>query len=244
MKLRLLLLAGAGALFPAATGLSSANAAAQPPAVSGAFTPPTGPMTMTRTLVRNLADGKQIIVTRRYLIRFTPEGDGYRLDGEQIDAEVVAPSALSGLAEIERKRIDKGLFPARLDARGMIQPTRLDRDPDTTSAALAQGQQIIAAAPLAPEAKRERIAVLGQVASSATPSAWPVFLFNPGTNERVERRKLTLASGAEGEVEVRITVQGVMACGLPLAVERTVTTYLAGTSRVSREVWTFALNPA
>jgi hypothetical protein len=160
MKLRLLLLAGAGALFPAATGLSSANAAAQPPAVSGAFAPPTGPVTMTRTLVRNLADGKQIIVTRRYLIRFTPEGDGYRLDGEQIDAEVVAPSALSGLAEIERKRIDKGLFPARLDARGMIRPARLDRDPDTTSAALAQGQQIIAAAPLAPDAKRERIAVL------------------------------------------------------------------------------------
>ena len=54
MKLRLLLLAGAGALFPAATGLSSANAAAQPPAVSGAFAPPTGPVTMTRTLVRKL----------------------------------------------------------------------------------------------------------------------------------------------------------------------------------------------
>ena len=238
----MLLLAGVAALAPAVAGMTQATATVQP--AHAAFAPPTTPMIMTRTLVRTLADGKQVIVTRRFAIRFTPEGDGYRLDGQQIGAEVVAPAALAGLAEIERKRVDRGLFPARLDARGMIRAGEPVRDPGTHGAALAQGQQIIAAAAISPAAKRDRSMVLGQVASSTSGSAWPVFLFNPGSQERVERRKLALSGGGEGEVEVRIIVQGLMACGLPLAVERIVTTRLDGTSRVTREVWTFAPGPA
>jgi hypothetical protein len=242
MRLRVLLLAGAAALMPAATSWNSADAAAQ--LAAAPFSPPTAPMTMTRTLVRTLADGKQVVVTRRFQIRFTPEGDGFRLDGEQTGAEVAAPPALAGLAEIERKRVDKGLFPARLDAQGMIRQAGSAEDPATTRAAVTQGQQIIAAAPIAADAKRDRGAVLGRVANSATPSVWPVFLFNPGAQDRVERRKLTLAGGAEGEIEVRITVQGLMTSGLPMVIERTVTTRLSGTSRVTREVWTFAVSPA
>jgi hypothetical protein len=242
MKTRMLLLAGVAALAPAAVGMTQAAATVQPAEV--AFAPPATPMIMTRTLIRTLADGKQVIVTRRFSIRFTPEGGGYRLDGEQIGAEVAAPPALAALAEIERKRVEKGLFPARLDAQGMILSSSPSRDPETNHAAVMQGERIIAAAAIPPDAKRERSVVLGQVASSATGSAWPTFLFNPGSQERVERRKLTLPSGGEGEVEVRIAVQGLMACGLPLAIERIVTTRLSGTSRVTREVWTFAASPA
>lgn len=242
MKARILLLAGVAALVPAAIGMSQAAASAQPAAV--AFKPPADPMIMTRTLVRTLADGKQVIVTRRFAIRFTPEGDGYRLDGEQISAEVAAPPVLASLAEIERKRIERGPFPARLDGQGMIRQIGSVQDPSASNAAMAEANRIIAAAPISPDAKRDRNAMLGQVANSGAATAWPVFLFNPGLQDRVERRKLSLANGAEGEVEVRISVRGLMASGLPLAVERTVTTRLAGTTRVSRELWTFAVAPA
>lgn len=242
MRLRILLLAGAAALLPAAIGLAQADATGQ--LAPARFAPPTDPMIMTRTLVRTLADGKQVVVTRRFAIHFTPEGEGYRLDGEQIGAEVAAPPALAALAEIERKRIDSGLFPARLDGQGMIRSGAILRDPSAKQAAVVQGNQILAAATLPDAAKHERGAVLGRVAQATTGSAWPVFLFNPGQQDRIERRKLTMPNGGEGEVEVRITVQGLMSCGLPLAVERTVTTRLSGTSRVTREVWTFALDPA
>lgn len=242
MRARILLLAGVAALVPAAIGIAQAAASVQPGAAT--FSPPAAPMIMTRTLVRTMADGKQVIVTRRFAIRFTPEGDGYRLDGEQVGAEVSAPPSLASLAEIERKRVERGLFPARLDANGMIRQIGSAQDPAVTHAAIALGNRIISAAAIPPDAKRDRSAVLGQVANSGATTAWPVFLFNPGPRDRVERRKLTLASGTEGEVEVRVSVQGLMSCGLPLAIERTVTTRLAGTNRVSREVWTFAFDPA
>ena len=166
------------------------------------------------------------------------------MDGEQIGAEVAAPPSLASLAEIEHKRVERGLFPARLDANGMIRQIGSAQDPAANRAAIAQGNLIISAAAIPLDAKRDRSVVLGEVASSGAATAWPVFLFNPGQHDRVERRKLTLASGAEGEVEVRVSVQGLMSCGLPLAIERTVTTRLAGTTRVSREVWTFAVDPA
>lgn len=242
MTVRILLLASAAALIPAAIGMAEAAATVQP--ADAAFMPPAAPMIMTRTLVRNLADGKQVIVTRRFAIRFTPEAGGYRLDGEQISAEVEAPPSLASLADIERKRVERGIFPARLDSQGMLRPSGAVADPTARHAAVFQGGAILSSAPMPAGAKRDRIAMLGQVASAGSATAWPPFLFNPGPHDRVERRKLTLASGAEGEVEVRISVQGLMACGLPLAVERTVTTRLAGTSRVSRELWTFAFAPA
>ncbi len=242
MRLRILLLAGAAALVPAAIGVAQADPATQPAVAP--FAPPATQLIMTRTLVRTLIDGKQVVVTRRYAIRFTREGDGFRLDGEQIGAEVAAPPALAALAEIERTRIDKNLFPARLDAQGMIRAGGSTSDPNTGHAAVATGNQIISAAAIPLAAKRERSTVLGHVANSAGGSAWPVFLFNPGLQERVERRKLALTGGAVGEVEVRITVQGLMPSGLPIAVERTVTTRLSGTSRISRELWTFAASPA
>lgn len=242
MRLRMLLLAGVAALVPAAVGMTQADASIQP--VTAAFAPPSTPMIMTRMLVRTLADGKQVVITRRFVIRFTPDDGGYRLDGEQIDATVSAPPMLAGLAEIERNRVEKGLFPALLDSRGMLRVSGSTRDSATTLAALTKGHQIVAAAAIPIDAKRERSAVLNQVGSSASGSAWPVFLFNPGLQERVERRKLPLPDGGEGEVEVRITVQGLMACGLPQAIERTVTTRLSGTSRVTREVWAFTASPA
>lgn len=235
---RAVLLAGVAALLPVLGSTALADAAAQ---VQLRFTPPSAPLVLTRTLYRDLADGKQVVVTRRYAIRFSPDGDGFRVDGTLIDATVDAPPFLARLAEIERTRPDSGVFPAFLDNRGMIRSgTSTKLDGPTRQQALASAREVIAAAPAPVEARRETGALLGQVANGGSGAGWPVFLFNPGPAERVERRNLALPDGGQGEVEVRIRAQGLQPGGLPQRLERVVVTRLAGTERISREVWTIA----
>jgi hypothetical protein len=243
VKLRTVFLAGVAALLPVAMSAAMADAATS--GTASIFTPPSTPLLLTRTLYRTLADGKQLVVTRRYAIRFSSDQGGYRVDGELLGAEVEAPPMLSGLAELERKRTDHGLFPARLDAQGMIREGGAGTlDPQVRQQALARANAVIGDTAIPVEAKRERSGVLGQVATAQSPSAWPVFLFNPGERERVETRRVPLADGSEGQVEVRIRAQGLMPGGIAHMVERTITTRLAGTVRTSREVWTIdAANP-
>lgn len=241
MNVRAALLAGAAALLPATV----ANAIVETPSdlPSAQFAPPSSPLMLTRTLYRTLVDGKVIVVTRRYSIRFTVEGEGYRLDGEQIGANVDAPAALAGLAEIERKRIDKGLFPARLDAAGMIRDGGLAAiDPEVRRQVVVQSGPAIAATKLSAPVKRESNGLVSQFASMPNGSAWPANLFNPGSRERVDTKRVALPGGAEGEVEVRIRAEGIGPGGLPSMVERKVITRLAGTEKISREVWT--IDPA
>ncbi len=238
MSGRAVLLAGVAALVPVLGTSALADAAAQ---VQLRFAPPSAPLVLTRTLYRDLADGKQVVVTRRYKIRFTPDGDGFRVDGTLIDATVDAPPFLARLAEIERTRPDTGVFPAFLDGRGMIRSGTAGRlDPQTRQQALASARKVIDEAPAPGETRRETGALLGQVANGGSGAGWPVFLFNPGPSERVERRQLALPDGGQGEVEVRIRAQGLQPGGLPQRIERVVVTRLAGTERVSREVWTIA----
>lgn len=235
---RAVLLAGVAALMPVLGSTALADAAAQ---VQLRFTPPNAPLVLTRTLYRDLADGKQVVVTRRYAIRFSPDGDGFRVDGTLIDATVDAPPFLARLAEIERTRPDNGVFPAFLDNRGMIRSgTSAKLDAPTRQQALSSAREVIATAPAPAEARRETGTLLGQVANGGSGAGWPVFLFNPGTAERVERRNLALPDGGHGEVEVRIRAQGLQPGGLPQRLERVVVTRLAGTERISREVWTIA----
>lgn len=238
MSGRAVLLAGAAALLPVLGTSALADAAAQ---VQVRFAPPSAPLVLTRTLYRDLADGKQVVVTRRYKIHFSPDGDGFRVDGTLIDATVDAPPFLARLAEIERTRPDSGVFPAFLDGRGMIRSGTAGKlDPQTREQALTSARKVIAEAPAPAETRRETGALLGQVASGRGGSGWPVFLFNPGPEERIERRELALPNGGQGEVEVRIRAQGLQPGGLPHRLERIVVTRLAGTERISREVWTIS----
>jgi hypothetical protein len=235
---RALLLAGAAVLIPALATLQSESALAE--AVASQFAPPSKTLTLTRTVYRSLSDGKEIVVTRRYAIRFSPEADGYRLDGEFIDAAVDAPPALAGLAEIERKRVDTGLFPARLDSHGLIRSMGGAIDLETKQKTIDAAGQMLARGPMTGEAKRERVGLVVQLANSSVPSTWPRFLFNPGSGERVDTRKVPLPDGSLGEVEIRVSAQGLMPGGMAHKVERVITTRLEGTTRVSREVWTLS----
>ena len=236
---KVLLLIGAAALIPALAGRVSAES----PAISEQpFSPPDAPQVLTRTVWRTLADGEQIVVRRRYAVQFARQGDGFLLDGRLLDAAVEAPAMLAPLAELERKRSDQGLFPMLLDASGRIRAESKARpiDPALHQNARAQSQSIIATTPLAPAQQRESADFLNQLATQGVPAAWPVDLFNPANAERSEHRRIVLPSGLEGEVTVSVKVVGMHSHGLPNAVERTVTTVLAGSARTSREQWTLA----
>lgn len=241
MSARAALIAGVAALLP----VTVASALAETSAVSplARFSPPTSPLLLTRTLYRTLIDGRVLIVTRRYAIQFTAEGDGYRLDGQQVSAEVEAPAALAGLAALERNRIDKGIFPARLDAGGLIREGgNIMIDPEIRRMMVAQSGSILASSALSAPVKRESNGLVGQFAAASNGTPWPAFLFNPGSQERIDTKRVPLPGGAEGEVEVRIRADGIGPGGVPRRVERTVITRLSGTEKVSREVW--AIDPA
>ena len=226
-----LVLAGLAALALPCTPLAAETA--EP----GRFTPPAEPLLLTRTVIRPLRDGAEIVVVRRYRIRFVPQDSGYRLDGELVGSAVEAPPALASLAALLREQPEPGPFPAAVDRAGMIlpAPAGADRAPGRAGAVAAAGALLAHnGAGTAPELR----AALQTMATATPGSGWPAFLFNPGPGGRIERRAVLLADGSQGEVEVQVTVGPLLGGGLPGEVRRTVTTRLGGIEQATREVWT------
>lgn len=216
-------------------------APAQAEAVPSPFTPPEQPISLTRTVYRPLADGKQIVVTRRYEIRFAPADQGFRVDGTLRDVAVDAPKELASLAELERTRSDAGLFPVFLDRRGIIiGASGTAGDSALTERAVMGAEELLTDASLPGEVRREIATALKTIAGSAKGATWPPFLFNPGTAEKTVSHDIALPDGSFGHVNVRIRAVQASQGQLPQQVERTITTRLAQTERVSREIWTIS----
>ena len=118
MKLSAALCAGVAALAVLPLGAVSGGARASQ--AIARFVPPAGEMVLARSLIRELSDGQRIVVTRRYTIRFAAVPEGYQINGELIGVDVDAPPRLASLAELERRRVDPGLFPMRIDRAGIL----------------------------------------------------------------------------------------------------------------------------
>jgi hypothetical protein len=207
------------------------------------FQPPAGPMVLTRTLWRSLRDGRQIMVRRRYAVAFVASGEGYRLDGRQLDVTVDAPAQLGALAELERARVDDGMFPLHLSARGWITggPATGNAPDSATRDALDLSLALVRTSGLSAGSKQEAAAQLEQLMTAST-GQWPADLFSPSAKDRAIRRVMTVPGSSGGEIEVSIRYLRSGANPLPIRAERTVTTIIEGGTRVSREVWT--LDPA
>ena len=238
MRLASILLASVATMLPISGPVAAPLAAANAP--GGRFVPPPMPLVLSRTVIRELIDGKQIVATRRYSVRFIPEGVGFRLDGELIGVSVDAPPFLARLAELERNRPDRGLFPIRLDAQGIIAGDGgMQRVDDATRAKVGNQANALIAGTSAPESvKREEAGHVAGMLASHQPSVWPSDLFVARPGERHAHRVIALPGGSEGEIDVVLKVEGSQACGLPQQVERVVTTVTGGSRQVSREVWT------
>jgi hypothetical protein len=238
MSRRAMLLVGVAALLPSLAGPAQVGAAAPPRHQH--FTPPREPLVLTRTLVRGLRDGHQIVVRRSYAVEFVTLDDGYRVNGQLLETTVEAPPRLAALAEIERKRPDEGTFPIELDRDGRIRsgPHRTPADSPVAEAALTRTRAMIATSGLAGADQREADRQLGQLAAAAGAGGqWPADLFTGASGERQERRAIALPDGEQGEVTVSIRAEGPIEGGLSSSMVRTVTTVMAGSTRVSSEAW-------
>lgn len=232
IRLRLALLAGVAAISSGWPGALTAQPAA--------FSPPEGPVLMSRTLVRNLPDGKEVRTVRNYRVWFTTDGDGFRIDGELAGVKVEAPPILAGLAAIERNRTDPNLFPVLLDRTGRILPRGAQVSDGARVRAAALGQAMLNEATLDPAIRNQAGMMLQQVSAAASGrTAWPVDLFNPAVPESREKRPIALPAGEQGSIEIVVRASGRGPGHLPGLVERLVETELDGSRRTSREVWTF-----
>ena len=167
-----LILAGIAALVPVVTAQSPFAAAAEVPK---AFSPPSTPMVLSRTVIRELADGKQIVVKRSFRVQFVPAADGFVLTGTPITVSVDVPPLLARLGELERQRSDMGPFPLAIDSAGMIHPAQTGgtADQPTNQQAKVAVTGMIQAAPLPGETKRDAVLVLGAMTAEPRSSPWP-----------------------------------------------------------------------
>lgn len=226
------LLAGAAALLP----LTMANAA--PAAdVSAHFIPPATQMMLSRTLRSPLADGREIVSRRTYAVSIVAEGEGFRVDGKEIDCAVEAPESLAALAALERARRDAGPFPLYLDSNGLLvaEPRLVQNEALHRASGMAD-----AALEKSPPNPDLRLALLDFVATLAAgnQTVWPEDLFRRAAARRVERQQIALPDGTSGAIEVEVvTLPG---SENSTRVQRTVTTELGKTRRTTREEWVLA----
>ena len=235
MKNRALFLAGVAAILPSVVAGSTIGTDLSAPAAH--FAPPSDPIMLTRTVWRSLYDDKEIVSRRRYAIRFVPRGDGFAVFGELVESAVDAPPALFALAELERSRADSFLFPMQLDSNGRMVAEKQSLDSAVHGQGARTAQQMVRASQLTNPEKDQAESLIDQMAGIGGGADWPMDLINPERQKRQEMRRMKLPGGGEGEINVSLTVQGLLQGGLPRTVERTVVTELAGTRKITREQW-------
>lgn len=236
---RALLWASAAVLLPTLVPLTFA--AAIEPGQETRFKPPAEALIISRTVIRELSDGKQIKVVRRYAAQFETDAQGFRLDGKLIDVVVDVPPMLNSLAEIERSRNDSGMFPVYISPNGSIlsksNESAIDQNARKNMAARATAMLADSGMP------QQNLQISSQFVAnfmqSGSGSPWPVDLFLVRPGEHRQSRVISLPGGAEGRIEVVTIVKSLLPIGLPQTVDRTVVTQTAGSRRVSHEIWNF-----
>ena len=208
------------------------------------FSPPHSPLMLTRTLHRPLPDGKAIITRRSYSVRIVPDGAGYRVEGELVQATVEAPPSLGALAEIERRRPDTGMFPILLDAQGQIRGGGNVMSEGSLGRAAVIAAEAIGGSGLLAIDMLQAQAFVKHLSSRSPRSQWPADVFNPAPGKRDEARVIALPGGEEGHVTIEIASQSANRAGQVALLERVVTTDLAGDIRVTREQWQLSKPPS
>jgi hypothetical protein len=206
------------------------------------FAPPAGPMTFVRRLERALPDGNRLVVGRSFAVRFVAGPAGWTVSGEQVGVTVEAPPRIAALAELERQRVETGLFPFALDRSGLIVGGPDSRPAKELERAVAIVRRTIADAPLAAGERREAEAFVRAVheAGAKMTSQFPNDLFAPRDEAVHATRELGLPGGEQGTIEISFTAVTDPATGLMREAKREVVTAIGRDRRVTREAWTLA----
>lgn len=206
------------------------------------FSAPDQPVVLTRTVRRALPDGKELVSRRSYAVRFTRENGGYLVEGELVSSDVEAPPALKSLAEIERNRPERNLFPIRLDSHGRIVATARQ----AATVGPASGQSLvrtgIESSRLSPEEKAQAMGfVRALLDQGGAMISWPTDLFNPKPGSHKEVRQIAVPGGGSGRVTVSTDAHLAGNGRLLDRVERVVVTELGDSRRTVSESWTLQL---
>ena len=177
-------------------------------------------------------------------MRIVPDGAGYRVEGELVQATIEAPPSLGALAEIERRRPDTGMFPILLDAQGQILGGGNVRSDGSLVRAAVIAAEAIGASGLPAIDMLQAQAFVKHLSGRNPRSQWPADVFNPVAGKRDEARVIALPGGDEGHVTIEIASQGKNRSGQLTLLERVVTTDLAGDTRVTREQWQLSKPPS
>jgi hypothetical protein len=232
----------AAALPMIALAAPTGSAAPSPASPSSTFAVPDRPMVLTRILRRPLADGKEIVTLRSYLLRFTPTEDGARIDGELLAVTVDAPPMLKGMAELERARPDTGMFPMRLGRDGMLLAGNPAPAGSARNAAVDQVISHIDALDLSAPDIAEAQAFARQFRGGGGGTPWPRDLFRPAPGERQDDRSVPLPGGEQGRVRI-VTHTSVTPQGLLATYSRSIVTEMGRDRRVSHEQWSLVEAP-
>lgn len=211
-----------------------------------AIAPPVGDFRLERALTRGLGGGAEIVVTRHWRIAFAKTDAGVAVSGEQIHAAVIAPPRLATLAEIERTRSTAALFPLLLDAAGLIRAYggqgNGGQDDVALTRAIESGRALMASLTrtgVESEDARSFLAKLASMSAGAV-SRPPQDLFFPQPGSDTATRDLALPDGGTGSITVTSLSRAALTTGLLELAERRIVTRVAGSERITLEIWRLA----
>lgn len=200
------------------------------------------PLLVTRTATRTLRDGKEIITRRTYRVTFRRDGNGYVAEGVQISSEIEAPPVLASLARIERARPDNAIFPAQLDANGLILAAAAADPGPELAAGIAAARKLITPKRLSGPDRATADAVL-DAAAKGHPAPWPVDLFSASASDQTMQRTIELPGGTPGLITVTQRIPARRSDGAPARYVREVVTEIDGSHRPNREEWSIVDAP-
>lgn len=201
---------------------------------------PSQPMTLSRSVERDLKDGKSLVVARSWSVEFERSGRGSAIGGVQKAVDVTAPKRLEPLAQIERDRSTAGMFPILLDENGLILAAGTSYSAADMREAVEQAESILETDTMgAAEASQVHSALLEMAkASERLIETLPADLFFPRQPLFVTRKPIALGGGSTGEFVLRYECESDESTGLMCRAERKITTIIGGQQRFSREIWT------
>lgn len=233
------LAAVAGASGLGLVGRAAAEALTGP---NARFDPSPGTYDYSRRLEREMTGGARFVVMRRFTVGLSRAQGGFELAGNQSAVAVEAPPALARFAELERARIESGLFPLRLDARGQIVGWTTAQASGELASAVRQAQAMTDAAAI-PADDQARLRVFIEAVHRAATSILtrlPPDLFAPAAPTREDRQVLDLPDGADGVVTARFAAETDPATGLMRSARRSVVTQIGENRRETVESWSLA----
>lgn len=206
------------------------------------FRPGEGRFRLNRRVERELRGDARLAVERAWSIRFQPQGAGYLVYGRQAEVTIDAPPRLAFLADMERARVEEGMFPLLLDTGGGIMGRSQAGTDDMLGRAVAAVRERLDRHFADPDerASAEQFLTELQRAGDEVLADWPAMLFAPGMLDRVDERPVPLPRGETGRVIVQTRASSDPASGLMQRFERRIETRLGDSARSGLERFTLA----